>query len=222
MIKTNVEAVRKEIEKSSQKVNRDPKVILLLAASKGRSLEQIKEVYNNGVTVIGENKVQELKSKLLDLPKDLRVDFIGHLQTNKIRDVIASCFLIHSIDSFDLAKKIDDEAFKNKKKQAILLQINVAKEETKSGFEPDEIVEIFPKIKALKNVIVKGLMAIAPKSSSVEAARPVFSQLRELRNRLQDTYYYLLPELSMGMTDDYKIAIEEGATIIRLGRIIFE
>lgn len=222
MIKTNIEIVKKEIEKTCQSVNRDPKEILLLAATKGRTLDQIKEAYNNGVTVIGENKVQELKSKLVSLPNDLRVDFIGHLQTNKVKEVITNCFLIHSVDSFRLAEKIDQEAFDKNKKQQILLQINIAKEETKSGFAEEQIIKVFPKINALKNVIIRGLMTIAPQLGPSEAARPVFNQLRHLRNRLQNTYHCLLPELSMGMTDDYKIAIEEGATIIRLGRIIFE
>lgn len=222
MIKKNIEAIRKEIEKSCQKVNRDPKVILLLAATKDRSLNQIKEAFDNSVTVIGENKIQELKSKLVDLPKDLRVDFIGHLQTNKVGDVVASCFLIHSVDSLHLAEKINEEALKQNKKQEILLQINVAKEKSKSGFTEKEVIEVFPKIFGLKNVVTKGLMTIAPQSGHLEGARTFFSRLRQLRDRLENSHHCLLPELSIGMTDDYKIAIEEGATIIRLGRIIFD
>lgn len=222
MIKTNIAAIKKEIEKSCQKVNRDPKVILLLGATKDRTINQIKEAFENGMTVIGENKVQEMKSKLASLPNDLRVDFIGHLQTNKVKDIVASCFLIHSVDSLHLAEKINEEALKQNKKQKILLQINVAKEQSKSGFTEKEVIEIFPKILGLKNVVTKGLMTIAPQSGPLEVTRMVFSRLRQLRDRLENIHSCLLPQLSMGMTDDYKIAIEEGATIIRLGRIIFE
>lgn len=196
--------------------------MIILAATKGRSPEQINKVIKSGVKVIGESQVQEMKKKLAFLPKDLRVDFIGHLQTNKVKNVVKHCFLIHSVDSLYLVQEIDKQAKKIGKIQNILLEINISDEETKYGFKKEEIINIFPKLIILKNIKVMGLMTIAPHYNNPEKSRPIFQELRLIKNQLENKYRVNLSELSMGMSNDYKIAIEEGATIVRLGRIIFD
>jgi len=196
--------------------------MITLAATKGRTPEQIKKVVEDGIKVIGESQVQEMKKKLAFLPKDLRVDFIGHLQTNKVKDVVKHCFLIHSVDSLYLAQEIDKQAKKIKKVQNILLEVNIANEPTKFGFIKQELINNFGKINKLPNIKIQGLMTMAPYSVNKENSRPFFRELKELKDLLSKKYQINLPELSMGMSNDYQVAVEEGATIIRLGRVIFE
>lgn len=204
------------ITESIIKIKKEIGNLLLLAITKGRTIEQINEALQAGVQAIGENKVQELKSKIPLLPNDLRVDFIGHLQTNKVKDVVKHCYLIHSVDSLHLAQEIDKQAEKIGKIQNILLQVNISREDTKYGFSKDEVINLFPQILRLKNIKIKGLMTIASYFDDPEKSRPVFKELKTIKDKLN------LSELSMGMSNDYKVAIDEGATIIRLGRIIFE
>jgi hypothetical protein len=194
---------------------------VILAATKGRSPEQISEAIKAGITVIGESRVQELLEKLPFLPQGLRVDFIGHLQTNKVRDVVQHCYLIHSVDSVHLAQEVNNEAKKIGKAQNILLEINLSGEETKFGFKKNEVVSVFPKLLELKNIKIIGLMTVAPQAENGEVSRVVFRELREFKSLLESKFKVPLSELSMGMSNDYQIAVEEGATIIRLGRIIF-
>ncbi len=198
------------------------KGVTILAASKGRTIKEIFQAVAAGISVIGENRVQELLDKLPDLPKKIRIDFIGHLQNNKVKDVVKYCFLIHSVDSLHLAQEIDKQAKKIEKIQNILLEINVSGEKTKYGFNKVDIFDIFPKIINLKNVAVKGLMTVAPNYDNPESSRPIFQELKQIKNQLENKYKVYLPELSMGMSNDYQVAIEEGATIVRLGRIIFD
>ena len=141
---------------------------------------------------------------------------------DKIKDVIKTCFLIHSVDSLKLAQKIDKLAKNIRKMQNILLEINISGEETKHGFKKEEIINIFPQLLKLKNLKIIGLMTIAPYSDEPEKSRPVFHELKQIKYFLENKFNVKLPELSMGMSNDYKIAIAEGSTIIRLGRIIFE
>ena len=211
MIKTNISRINKEI-----------KNVHLLAVTKGRTLEDINQSFEAGIRIIGENKVQEIKSKINFLPKDLRIDFIGHLQTNKVKDVVSNCFLIHSVDSLRLANEIDKQAKIIGKIQNILLEINISGEKTKFGFKKKEAINIFPQLLLLKNINILGLMTIAPYSEEPEKSRPVFYELKQIKYLLENKFSIKLPELSMGMSKDYKIAIEEGATIIRLGAAIFE
>ena len=211
------------IAKNINKIKREIKAeVLLLAVTKGRNPEQIKEAVQNGISAIGENRVQELIKKLPQLPKNLRIDFIGHLQTNKVKNIVKHCFLIHSVDSFQLAQEINKQAKKILKVQNILLEVNISQEKTKFGFKKQELINLFPKLLALKNIKITGLMTIAPYFENKEDSRPVFKQLKQLRDLLETNFKIKLPELSMGMSNDYQIAIQEGATIIRLGRIIFE
>lgn len=211
MIKNNIIKIKKEING-----------VLLLAVTKGRTIEEIDESLQAGIQAIGEGKVQELKAKINFLPKNLRIDFIGHLQTNKVKDVVKNCFLIHSVDSLHLAQEIDKQAEKIEKIQNILLEINISGEETKYGFKKEEVINIFPQLSKLENIKIIGLMTIAPYLDDPEKSRPIFYELKQIKFLLENKFCVKLPELSMGMSNDYKIAIAEGSTIIRLGRIIFE
>jgi pyridoxal phosphate enzyme (YggS family) len=222
MILTNVVNIKKQIDEVCKKINRDPKEVVLLAAIKDRTPAEIKEIFSAGVNIIGESKVQEMKMKIPLLPKKLRLDFIGHIQTNKVKDVVQTCFLIHSVDSLHLAQEIDRQAKKIGKIQNILLEINVSGEKTKYGFKKEEIINLFPQLLELKNLKIMGLMTIAPYLKESEKSRPFLKDLRLLKKQLEVKFNVTLSELSMGMSNDYKIAIEEGATIIRLGRIIFD
>lgn len=198
------------------------KGVTILAATKGRSVKEISQAVAAGISVIGENQVQELLNKLPDLPKKIRIDFIGHLQTNKVKDVIKHCFLIHSVDSLRLAQAIDKQTKKIGKIQNILLEINISGEKIKYGFKKEEIINLFPQLLELKNFKIMGLMTIAPYFKESEKSRPFFQNLRQLKKELESKFNVSLPELSMGMSNDYQIAITEGATIVRLGRIIFD
>ena len=211
MIKNNIIKIKKEVNE-----------VILLAVTKGRTIDEINKTLQAGIQAIGESKVQELKEKIIFLPKDLRIDFIGHLQTNKVKDVIKICFLIHSVDSLKLAREIDKQAKIIGKIQKILLEINISGEKTKYGFKKEEIINLLPQMLKLKNIKIIGLMTIAPYSDEPEKSRPVFHELKQIKYFLENKFNVKLPELSMGMSNDYKIAIDEGATIIRLGRIIFE
>ena len=198
------------------------KGVTILVATKGRTIKEISQAVAAGISVIGENRVQELLNKLPHLPKQIRIDFIGHLQTNKVKDVVKHCFLIHSVDSLYLAQEIDKQAKKIKKVQNILLEVNIANEPTKFGFIKQELINNFGKINKLPNIKIQGLMTMAPYSVNKENSRPFFRELKELKDLLSKKYQINLPELSMGMSNDYQVAVEEGATIIRLGRVIFE
>ncbi len=198
------------------------KGVTILAATKRRTIKEISQAVAAGISVIGENQTQELLNKLPDLPKKIRIDFIGHLQTNKVKDVIKHCFLIHSVDSLRLAQAIDKQAKKIGKIQNILLEINVSGEKTKYGFKKEEIINLFFQLLELKNLKIMGLMIIAPYFKEPEKSRPFFQNLRQLKKQLESKFNVSLPELSMGMSNDYQVAIEEGATIVRLGRIIFD
>lgn len=198
------------------------KGVTILAATKGRTIKEIFQAVAVGISVIGENRVQELLNKLPDLPKKIRIDFIGHLQTNKVKDVIKHCFLIHSVDSLRLAQAIDKQAKKIEKIQNILLEINISGEKTKYGFKKEETINLFPQLLELKNLKIMGLMTIAPYFKEPEKSRPFFQNLRQLKKELESKFNISLPELSMGMSNDYQVAITEGATIVRLGRVIFE
>lgn len=198
------------------------KGVTILAATKGRTIKEIFQAVAAGISVIGENQAQELLKKLPDLPKQIRIDFIGHLQTNKAKKIIKICHLIHSVDSLKLAEIINEEAEKIGKIQKILLEINIVNEQTKFGFKEYELIKVFPRLLQMKNLNILGLMTMAPYNKDKEIARPVYKKLKQLKNSLEKQFKISLPELSMGMSNDYQIAIEEGATIIRLGRCLFE
>ncbi|MFH1198629.1 MAG: YggS family pyridoxal phosphate-dependent enzyme [Candidatus Omnitrophota bacterium] len=236
MIKDNIEQIRWRIDGLCAKVGRNPKEITLVAVTKNRPVEQIEEAIDAGITDIGENKVQEallkfgLRSTVYGLRSSINFHMVGHLQTNKVKDAVRIFDLIHSVDSLHLAEEINKQAGKINKIQDVLLEIKTSPEATKFGILPEDVIEIFNSVgsgrdRSLHNIKVRGLMTIAPLVDEPEKARPYFRMLRELRDKLgreRSRPFPTLSILSMGMTDDFEVAIEEGATMVRIGRAIFE
>jgi len=228
MIKDNVIKLKERVVWACLKAGRKPEEITIVAVSKGRNTEEIKEVISCGIADIGENRVQEALLKfnnkrhaISDKPK---LHMIGHLQTNKVKDAVQIFDLIHSVDSIHLAQEINKQASKINKVQDCLIEVKTSPEAAKFGIDPDKAIDFIKEVQALKNIEIKGLMTIAPAVDNPEQARLYFRQLRELRDKIYDLRFtnYDLRILSMGMSDDFEVAIEEGATMIRLGRAIFE
>ncbi len=229
MLAANIAEVRRHIHEAAERVGRSVDDITLVAVSKTKPLDFVRMAYNLGVSDFGENRVQEAVEKMDEFhPEDLRWHMIGHVQTNKVNKVMGMFDCIHSVDSLHLAQALNRYAEQESQhrgkeiKQPVLLQVNISGEATKEGMSPDETIGIARQIVALPHLDVEGLMTVAPLVDNVEETRPVFRALRVLRDRLR----YEVPEstwrhLSMGMTDDYRVAIEEDATIVRVGRAIF-
>ena len=228
----NIEHVRSVIEEAAQRAGRTPSEITLVAVSKTMPIELVRIAYNLnalgklrslGVTNFGENRVQEaLPNIAVFHPPDVRWHMIGHLQSNKAGKVVGSFDMVQSVDSLHLAQALNRHAQVHEKRLPVLLQVNVSGEASKEGMSPAEVPEVARQIAALPYLEVQGLMTIAPLVKDPEETRPVFRGLRALRDQLRDE----IPEcswqhLSMGMTDDYRVAIAEGATIVRIGRAIF-
>lgn len=223
MVVENYKEVLENVKKAALKAGRDPKNITVLAVSKTKPNEMIEELYNEGVREFGENYVQELATKMETLPKDIHWHMIGHLQRNKIKYIIENVKMIHSVDSLRLAKAISDEAVKKGVNMDILLEVNVALEENKFGFKVEEVEEAVKEIAKLPNICVKGLMTSAPYVSDAEENRQYFKRLNKLLVDINDKNIdnVSMSVLSMGMTNDYLVAIEEGATHVRVGTAIF-
>ncbi len=223
-IKKNLEKIYETIRKSAEKVGRSPDEIILLGASKTQPVEKIIEAYNAGLKYFGENKVQEGIKKIDELkPKypDIHWHFIGGLQTNKAKYVVKYYELIHSVDRKSLVDEIDKRAKKIDKVQECLIEVNIGDEETKYGVNPNNLEELYEYCLSKENIRILGLMCIPPYSEDKEQSRKYFIKLRELKEKLEDKYKVKLPHLSMGMSNDFDIAIEEGATIVRVGSAIF-
>ena len=222
-IANQLEHVREEIRVACERAGRDPEEVTLIAVSKTKPESMIEEAIEAGQDVFGENKVQEMKRKANNLPKNLHWHMIGHLQTNKVRDAVTYAELIHSVDSLHLAEKIEEEAAKQGKIMPILLEVNVAEEETKFGLSVSEVEPLLREIAALPHVQVQGLMTIAPYCDNPEDNRPVFRKLHELFIDMNEKNIdnRTMTILSMGMTGDYTVAVEEGATMVRVGTGIF-
>jgi pyridoxal phosphate enzyme (YggS family) len=221
-IARNWAEVQRRAAAAAERAGRAPGEVTVVAASKTFPAEVLREAYGAGVREFGENYVQEALEKLPELPADVCWHLIGHLQSNKARQVAGRFGLIHSVDSVHLARELDKQAAKAGSRQDVLVQVNIADEETKSGLAPDEVLDAVGEVAQLAHLRVRGLMTIGPMVTNAEDARPVFAQLRELRDRAQSRLPDLpLRELSMGMTGDFETAIEEGATLVRVGRAIF-
>jgi pyridoxal phosphate enzyme (YggS family) len=222
-LSSNLAQVRSAIAEAADKAKRAPEEVTLVAVSKTVALELVQMAYNLGVRNFGENRVQDALPKIEAFhPQDARWHMIGHLQTNKSNKVVGPFYCVQSVDSLHLATALNRHAGEHGMRLPILLQVNVSGEASKEGMSPDETPEVASKILALSNLEMQGLMTIAPLVQDPEEVRPVFRGLCTLRDQLRST----LPQsqwqhLSMGMTDDYRIAIEEGATIVRIGRAIF-
>lgn len=223
MIKENLSAVEKNIQDACNRAGRLREEVTLIAVSKTKPVAMIEEVMAEGILDFGENKVQELTSKYEELPKELRWHLIGHLQTNKVKYVIDKAVLIHSVDSYKLAEQINKEAEKKGIISDILIEVNIAGEDTKFGVTADETCPLIMDIAKLKNLRVRGLMTIAPFVENPEKNREHFRNLRQLKVdiKMKNIDNVTMDVLSMGMTGDYKVAIEEGATMVRVGTGIF-
>lgn len=223
MLKDNLLEVEKKIQEACIKAGRDRSEVTLVAVSKTKPVSMLEEIYNENIRHFGENKVQELSEKYDIMPKDIKWHMIGHLQRNKVKAVIDKATLIHSVDSIRLAETIEQEAAKKDLIVDILIEVNVAEEDSKFGLKVDEVMDMVETISTFPHVRIKGLMTIAPFVENPEENRPVFAQLRKLSvdiaNKNIDNVSVDI--LSMGMTNDYQIAIEEGATIVRVGTAIF-
>ena len=223
MLASNLQEVERKIMEACDKAGRAREEITLIAVSKTKPVPMLQEIYDLGVRDFGENKVQELTDKEPQLPADLRWHMIGHLQRNKVKQVIDKAVLIHSVDSVRLAKAIETEAAKKDIVVQILLEVNVAEEDSKFGLKVDEVLPAIEEIATMPHVRIKGLMTIAPFVENPEENRTVFAQLQKLSVDIAEKNIdnVSVDILSMGMTNDYQVAIEEGATMIRVGTGIF-
>ena len=217
----NLATIRRRIAAACQRVGRAPESVTFQAVSKGQPPEAVRGAADVGVTLFGENKVQEAKTKIGQCPGHLRWHMIGHLQSNKCRDAVHFFSMIQSVDSLALASEIDKFADKSAKTMPILLEVNVAGESSKFGYPPERLLAELFQINALKKIEIHGLMTVAPYSTDPEKVRPVFRRLRELKAQCEAILGAPLPHLSMGMSGDFEVAIEEGATIVRIGTAFF-
>lgn len=219
-VKENIEEVRTEIEKAKNRAGRKDDV-LLLAVTKNVDFPLIDESLECGIKEIAENRVQELKKKMNRYGDDLIYHLIGTLQTNKVKDVIGKVRLIHSLDRINLAEEIDKRAEKQGIVQDVLIQVNASKEETKSGLYLEDLDEFVYNILEFKNVRIRGLMTMAPFVDDEVLIRKVFKDVYDSAQKLKSKYDISMDYLSMGMTHDYKLAVEEGANIVRVGTAIY-
>ena len=217
----NLEAVRHRIAAACQRAGRDANSVTLVAVTKTQPPEVVTEASKAGLILFGENKVQEAKAKIPLCPGHLRWHMIGHLQSNKCRDAVALFQMIESVDSLHLAEEISRRADQAGKTMPILLEVNAVGEASKFGYPPEQLLAELSQVNALPRIEVHGLMGVPPWTPDPEKVRPVFRQLRELKGRCEQILGAPLPQLSMGMTGDFEVAIEEGATIIRVGTALF-
>lgn len=223
MINENLEIVEKRISEACERAKRDRSEVTLIAVSKTKPISMIEEVMDTGIIEFGENKVQELSDKYEQLPKNLHWHLIGHLQRNKVKYIIDKACLIHSVDSLRLAETISQEAVKKDVRASILIEVNVAQEESKFGVSVEDTLSLIEEISKLPNISIKGLMTIAPFVEDAEENREVFKKLKQLAVdiKTKNIDNVNMNVLSMGMTGDYEVAIEEGATLVRVGTGIF-
>lgn len=223
MLKEQLQEVENKIQAACDRAGRNRSEVTLIAVSKTKPIPVLQDAYNLGVRVFGENKVQEIVDKYEALPDDIHWHMIGHLQRNKVKYIIDKVDLIHSVDSIRLAEAIEKEAAKTNRIISILLEVNVAEEESKFGLHVDEVVQTLEKISTFPHIKVCGLMTIAPFVENPEENRAIFAKLKKLSVDIADKNIdnTIMSILSMGMTNDYEVAIEEGATMIRVGTGIF-
>ena len=223
MIKENLEEVEARITRACERSGRGRSEVTLISVSKTKPAEMLQEAYDAGSRDFGENKPQEIREKYPQLPTDIRWHMIGHLQRNKIKYIIDKVCMIHSVDSIRLAEAIDEEAKKHGIVMPVLIEVNVAEEESKFGVHLDEVESLIRQISELSNIQVQGLMTIAPFTENAEDNRIYFRKLRNLYVDIKDKNIdnVNMCNLSMGMTGDYEVAVEEGATMVRVGTGIF-
>lgn len=223
MLKENLQEVEKKIQAACERAGRDRSEVTLIAVSKTKPVEDLMEIYDAGVRTFGENKVQEMCDKMERMPEDIKWHMIGHLQRNKVKYIVGKVALIHSVDSFRLAEEINIQAKKRGIVVPILVEVNIAEEETKFGVTRDDAIELVKQIATLDGIQIKGLMTIAPYVVDSEENRGFFRKIKELSIDImnQNIDNVDMDVISMGMTGDYEVAIEEGATMVRVGTGIF-
>lgn len=223
MINENISKVRENIVKACEKAGRNSEEVTLIAVSKTKPVSAIEEALLSGTLDYGENKVQELCDKYDVLPKNIRWHMIGHLQRNKVKYLVGKTYLVHSVDSLRLAEQIENEFAKHNQVCDILVEVNIAQEESKFGINAKETEELIRKIAKFEHVRIKGLMTIAPYTEDPESNRDYFREIKKLSVDIRDKNIdnVSMDVLSMGMTGDYMVAVEEGATMVRVGTGIF-
>ncbi len=217
----NLNRIEQRIVAACARAGRERSSVTLVAVTKNQPAQVVRDAANLGLTLFGENRIQETKIKIGQCPGHFRWHMIGHLQSNKTRDAVHFFSMIESVDSLALAQEINKCADKTAKTMPILLEVNVAGESTKFGYRPDQLLAEFEQINALPKIEIHGLMTIAPYADDPEKARPHFRCLRELKTECEKILGVPLPHLSMGMSGDFEVAIEEGATMIRVGTALF-
>ena len=217
----NLDSIQQRIRTACERAGRDPASVTLLAVTKGQPPDAVNDAGKLGITFFGENKIQEAKAKIPLCSGKLRWHFIGHLQTNKCRDAVELFGMIQSVDSLHVAQEISKRADQAGKTLPILLEVNLAGEASKFGYRPDQLELELNQLNALPRLEIHGLMTVPPWTANAENVRPVFRQLRELKERCEQALGAPLPHLSMGMSGDFEVAIEEGATIVRIGTALF-
>ena len=218
---SNVIAIQNRIAAACERAGRDSRTVQLMAVSKGHPPEAIRAVAETGITLFGESKIQEAKVKIPQCPGRLHWQMIGHLQSNKAKEAVQLFELVQSVDSLSLAQELNKRAEAAVKTLPILLEVNVAGESSKFGYGPDSVLAELEALNALKRLEIHGLMTIAPYCQDPEKVRPYFRRLRELKEKCEAQLGAPLPVLSMGMSGDFEIAIEEGSTLVRVGTAIF-
>jgi len=220
-LEANLKAVRQRIEAACARAGREPGSVTLIAVTKTQPPEVVCAAAALGLNLFGENKVQEAKAKISACPGRLRWHLLGHLQTNKCRDAVSLFEMVQSVDSLHLAEELNKRADQAAKTLPVLLEVNAVGEASKFGCRPDQLLTDLMRINALPRLEIYGLMTVPPWTLDPEKVRPVFRQMRELKERCEQILGAPLPHLSMGMTGDFEVAIEEGATIIRIGTALF-
>lgn len=220
-IAENLERVCEQIAQAAAKAGRTIDEIEVVAITKTHPAEKVREAIEAGQTLFGESRVQEARAKIPELPSNARWHFVGHLQKNKIRHALPLFELFHGVDSLALAQEMNRIAADEGMHPRVLLEVNVAGEGSKFGFSTDKLREQMEELLALQRLSILGLMTIPPLADKAEASRRYFVELRQLRDRLQTEFHVDLPQLSMGMTQDFPIAVEESATLVRVGTAIF-
>jgi pyridoxal phosphate enzyme (YggS family) len=217
----NLEQVRTRIAAACARAGRESNSVTLLAVTKSQVPEMVAEAARAGLTLFGENKVQEAKAKIPLCPGRLRWHMIGHLQTNKCRDAVDLFEMIQSVDSLHLAEELNRRAEQASKTMPVLLEVNIVGEASKFGYKPEQLLADLTRLNALPRLEIHGLMTVPPWSPVPERVRPVFRKLSELKAQCEQVLGAPLPQLSMGMTGDFEVAIEEGATMVRIGTALF-
>jgi pyridoxal phosphate enzyme (YggS family) len=220
-VANNLVRVRQQIARAASKVGRKVDEVELIAITKTHPAEKVREAYEAGQVLFGESRVQEARVKIPELPSAARWHFVGHLQKNKIRHALPLFELIHSVDSLELAEEMNRIAQADGMHPRVLIEVNLAGEGSKFGFQPNQLREEIEILMALPRLTIEGLMCIPPLGHEAEASRKYFAELRELRHALEKEFQLTLPHLSMGMTNDFAVAVEEGATLVRVGTAIF-